>query len=344
MAGFISFVVIFSLLIFIHELGHLLAAKATGVSVKEFGFGYPPRMARVARWGGTDISLNWLPFGGFVRMHEDEPDVPGGLSGKSRKVRAFVFSAGSLMNLLLAIVLFTVLYLVGALTPVEKPGAGVYYVASGSPAQQVGITPGDTIVSIDGVTVSGVDEAVALIQGRLGQPMLVQVTRNGKLLEPFEVTPRLDPPKDEGSLGVALDLPLERQSYPFGEAITKGFQTTWQTARGIYLSLRSAIVGETAFELSGPVGIYQYTAQAARSGIEQLIELTAMLSVNLFMLNLFPLPALDGGRMIFVLIEWVRGGRRVPAAREGMVHLVGMALLIGLMLIVTYADIRRLIG
>jgi regulator of sigma E protease len=344
MTGFISFIVIFSLLIFIHELGHLLAAKASGVNVDEFGFGYPPRLARMARWGGTVISLNWLPFGGFVRMHEDEPDVPGGLSGKSRKVRAFVYSAGSLMNLLLAILLFTVLYLVGALTPVEKPGAGVYYVAPGSPAQAVGITPGDTIVSIDGETVADVEEAVALIQERLGQPMLVQLTRNGKLLGPIEVTPRLDPPKDEGSLGVALDLPLERKSYSVGEAIPKGFQTTWQTVRGIYLSLRSAIIGETAFELSGPVGIYQYTAQAARSGIQQLIELTAMLSVNLFMLNLFPLPALDGGRMIFVLIEWMRGGRRVPAAKEGMVHLVGMALLIGLMVIVTYADIRRLIG
>ena len=114
--------------------------------------------------------------------------------------------------------------------------------------------------------------------------------------------------------------------------------------QGLYLALRSAISGETALELSGPVGIYQYTTQAAQSGIEQLIELTGMLSVNLFMLNLLPLPALDGGRLIFVLLEWVRGGKRVPAEKEGLVHLVGMMLLIAVMVLVTYADIRKLIG
>jgi regulator of sigma E protease len=128
------------------------------------------------------------------------------------------------------------------------------------------------------------------------------------------------------------------------EAIPMGLQTTARTVQGIYLSLRSAIVGETELELSGPIGIYQHTAQAARSGIEQLLELTAMLSVNLFMLNLLPLPALDGGRLIFVLLEWIRGGRRIPAEKEGFVHLVGMMLLIGIMVIVTYADIRRLVG
>jgi regulator of sigma E protease len=344
MTGFVSFVVIFSLLIFVHELGHLLAAKATGVYVEEFGFGYPPRLARLGEWRGTTISLNWLPFGGFVRMHEDEPNVAGGLASKSRKVRALVFTAGSLMNLLLAIVLFTTLFLVGALTPVDKPGAGVYFVAPGSPAQTAGITPGDTIVSVGGEPVDDVEEAVALIQASLGQPLTLQISRNGKLLEPMTVTPRANPPENEGALGVALDLPLERQSYAVVEAIPMGLQTTARTVQGIYLSLRSAIVGETELELSGPIGIYQHTAQAARSGIEQLLELTAMLSVNLFMLNLLPLPALDGGRLIFVLLEWIRGGRRIPAEKEGFVHLVGMMLLIGIMVIVTYADIRRLVG
>jgi len=344
MIGFLSFVVIFSLLIFVHELGHLLAAKATGVYVEEFGFGYPPRLARLGEWGGTEITLNWLPFGGFVRMHEDDPSVPGGLANRSRKVRAFVYSAGSLANLLLGVVFFTVLFLVGALTPVDKPGAGVYYVAPGSPAELAGIAPGDNIVSIAGEPVDSVSEAVELIQRHLGEPVLIQISRNGELLDPVEVTPRLNPPPNEGSLGVALDLPLERQSYSLVEAVPRGLDATWNTIRGIYLSLRQAVAGQTELELSGPVGIYQYTAQAARSGIEQVIELAAMLSVNLFILNLLPLPALDGGRLIFVVLEWIRGGRRVPAEKEGLVHLVGMMLLIGLMVIVTWADIRRLIG
>ncbi|NLT74079.1 MAG: RIP metalloprotease RseP [Chloroflexi bacterium] len=340
----LSFVVIFSLLILVHELGHFLTAKATGVTVEEFGFGYPPRLIKFGEWRGTELTLNMLPFGGFVRMHEDDPDAPGGLSGRSRKVRALVFSAGSIANLILAIVLFTSLYLLGALTPVERPGAGIYYVSPGSPAQEAGIAVGDTILSIEGETVDDVSEAVALIQAGVGKPIQMSLSRDGRALDSITVIPRVNPPLGEGALGVALDLPLERRSYSLAEAVPMGFRTTINTVRAIYLSLRSALLGEVAFELSGPVGIYQHTAQAARSGLEDLIELTAMLSVNLFMLNLLPLPALDGGRLVFVLLEWIRGGRRIPAEKEGMVHLAGMAVLIVLMLAVTYADIRRLLG
>lgn len=344
MAGPVSFIVVFGLLIFVHELGHLVAAKAAGVAVEEFGFGYPPRLARLGTWGGTDITLNWIPFGGFVRMHEDDPDVPGGLAGRGRLVRALVLSAGALMNLLLAIVLFSVLFVVGALTPVERPGAGIYVVAPNSPAEAAGLQPGDNLLSIAGETINSVDQAVALIQANLGKPVEVIVSRNGAALAPVQVTPRVDPPPNQGALGVSLDLPLERQSYPVYEAVPMGVQTTWRVVQGLYYALRAAVAGQAPFTLSGPVGIYQHTAQAARSGIEQLIELTGMLSVNLFVLNLLPLPALDGGRLIFVLLEWVRGGRRIPPNKEGLVHMVGMMLLIALMVAVTFADISRLIG
>ncbi len=344
MTGFISFLVIFSVLVFVHELGHFVAAKVSGVTVEEFGFGYPPRLIKLGDWHGTAITINALPFGGFVRMNEDDPSVEGGLGQKSRSVRAFVFVAGALMNLVLAVVLYAVIFMVGALTPVEAPGAGIYYVAPGSPAQEAGLMPGDTIVEIDGDAVEDVEAAIALIQANLGAPVEIVVRREGELLLPVTATPRRDPPPNEGALGVALDLPLERERYPVWQAIPLGAESALATIRGIYLGLRSAITGDIPFEVTGPVGIYQHTVEVARTGIERLLEFTALLSVNLFMLNLLPLPALDGGRLIFVILEWVRGGRRVPPEKEGLVHFIGMVALILLMLLVTYADIRRLIS
>jgi len=134
MVGVFSFVIVFSVLIFVHELGHFAAAKLNGVRVEEFGFGYPPRLVSFGVWRGTEITLNALPIGGFVRMSEDDPTQPGSLARKSWRVRALVYSAGALMNLLLAMILYSVTFMVGALTPVDAPGAGIYYVVPSSPA------------------------------------------------------------------------------------------------------------------------------------------------------------------------------------------------------------------
>lgn len=344
MTGFLSFFIVFSLLIFVHELGHLLAAKAAGVTVDEFGFGYPPRLLTLGRWRGTLLTINALPFGGFVRMNEDDPSVPGALASKPRWVRAIVLSAGALMNLVLAIVLFSATFLLGAPTPVEGPGAGVYEVAPNSPAHEAGIAPGDTLVAIGGVEVEDVDHAIALIQAHLGEAVELQWRRDGELMPPVQVTPRRNPPPNEGSLGVALGLPLERQRYPLWEAIPLGVRTTLGVVVSMYEALRDAIAGEIPFAVSGPVGIYQYTVEAAKTGLARLLEFTGLLSVNLFLLNLLPLPALDGGRLVFVLLEWVRGGRRVSPEKEGMVHFVGMVILVMIMVLVTYVDVRRLLN
>ncbi len=344
MIGFFAFLIVFSVLILFHEMGHLLAAKAAGVTVEEFGFGYPPRLLTLGHWGGTLLTINALPFGGFVRMNEDDPSVEGSLANKPRWVRALVLGAGSLMNLVLAIILFSATFLLGAPTPVEGPGAGVYAVVPGSPAHQAGIAPGDTLVAIGGVEVQDVDQAIALIQAHVGEPVEIQWRRDGRLLPPVTVTPRRDPPPNEGSLGVALGLPLERQSYPLWQAVPLGVRTALDVVGAMYAALRDALVGEIPFEVSGPVGIYQYTAEAAETGLARLLEFTGLLSVNLFLLNLLPLPALDGGRLVFVLLEWVRGGRRVSPEKEGMVHFVGMVILVLFMVVVTYMDVQRLLN
>jgi regulator of sigma E protease len=343
--GVLSFVVVFSLLIFSHELGHFVAAKLSRVRVGEFGFGYPPRMIKLGQWHETTISLNWLPFGGFVKMSEDDPSTPGSLAGKSRGTRFFVLVAGSVMNLVLALVLFSATFMIGAPTPYEGPGAGIYYVAPNSPAAQAGMKAGDTIVRIDGQQVVQIEQAVDLIKQHLGQPVQVVVQRDGQELPAMEVIPRVDPPENEGALGVALDLPLANRSYPIWQAVPMGIRTTINAVRAMGQAVAGAIMGnQPGIQVTGPIGIYTMTTEAAKTGLSRLVEFTAFLSLNLFLVNLLPLPALDGGRVIFVILEWIRGGRKIAPEKEGAVHAIGMLLLIGLMVVVTVMDYMRYFG
>lgn len=346
MIGFFSFVIVFSLLVFVHEFGHFITAKLAGVRVEEFGFGYPPRLLDLGTWQGTRITLNALPVGGFVRMNEDDPTAEGSLARKSRAVRAIVLAAGALMNLLLAIVLYSSSFMLGALVPVEAPGAGIYYVAPQSPAEAADLQPGDTIVEIDGEKIQDVNKAVEIISENAGQPVTLLIRREGEVLSPVTVTPRQDPPPNEGALGVALDLPLGRERYPVWEAVPKGFAAVYNTIRAVFYTIRAAIRQDLSvpLQVTGPIGIYQETVEVAKTGLERLIEFTAFLSLNLFLMNLLPLPALDGGRLLFVVLEWLRGGKKVPPEKEALVHAVGMAVLLASMLVITYFDYQRYFG
>lgn len=344
MTGFLSFVLVFGMVVLAHELGHFVAAKLLGVAVQEFGFGYPPRLVRLFRWHETDVTINLLPLGGFVRMAEDDPSAPGSLASKSRSVRAVVLSAGAVMNVVLAVVLYTITYMVGTPMPVEGRGAGVYAVTQGSPAEQAGLLPGDTILEIAGQPVEDAQQAKELIDANLGQEIGFVVRRSGERLEQITLTPRANPPPNDGAVGIAIDLPLEEQSFPFWRAVPMGVSTVGANIASLFEVIRQAIRGLTPFQVSGPIGIYQATVQVARSGFVRLLEFTAFLSTNLFLLNLLPLPALDGGRLVFVVLEWLRGGRRVPPEKEGLVHAIGMMLLIGLMIVVTVVDYRRYFG
>jgi len=341
MVGFVSFIIVFGLLIFVHELGHFMAAKLFGVRVEEFGFGYPPRLLKLGQWRETEITLNALPLGGFVRMWETDTSVPESLANKPRGVRALVYTAGSLMNIALAAVLFSVTFMAGTLVPTEGPGAGIYYVSPNSPADEAGLRPGDTILRINAEEIADAQEAVGIIRSNLGQPIEITVRRGDRPLPPITLTPRADPPPEEGAVGVALDLPLVRQSFPVWRAVPMGLRATVNSVLGIFYGIRAAIRGQVPLEVSGPIGIYQTTAEVAKTGWERLMEFTGFLSVNLFLVNLLPLPALDGGRLIFILLEWVRRGKRVPPEKEGLVHALGMVALLAVMAFVTYLDFQR---
>jgi regulator of sigma E protease len=246
------------------------------------------------------------------------------------------------MNLVLAMVLYSATFMLGVPTPVKGPGAGIYYVAPDSPGAAVGLQPGDNILSIDGETVRDSQHAVELVQARLGQPAVLHIDRDGQPLT-ITVTPRVNPPSS-GAIGISLDLPLQRQSYTLWQAVPLGVRTTFASLGALVDGIRATIRGILPFQISGPVGIYETTRQAAQTGVDRLLEFAAFLSVNLALLNLLPLPALDGGRLIFVLLELVRGGRRIAPEKEGLVHAMGMLALIGLMVVVTFFDVQRYWG
>jgi regulator of sigma E protease len=341
----VAFVVIFSLVVFVHELGHFTVAKLAGARVEEFGFGYPPRLLRLGKRGDTEYTINAIPIGGFVRVAGDEdPSDSRSMAQRSPWTRAAFLIAGPAMNVLLAAVLFGVSYMMGVLMPVEGPGVGVYNVAPGTPADVAGLRVGDNILAVDGRPVNSPDELKALVDARQGHEVALEVLRGGKVLEePVVVVPRSTFPDDEGAMGIAIDLPLQRVSFPPWQAAWLGLQQAFWMVLRIIGGLVAMVRGQIPADLTGPIGIAQMTAQVARSGAAQLVEWTAFLSVNLFIINLLPIPALDGGRLVFVGLEILRGGRRVDPRKEGFVHLMGIVLLLAVFLVISYFDLVRVV-
>lgn len=341
----IAFLAIFSLVLFVHEMGHFLVAKLAGVQVEEFGFGYPPRLLRLGRWRGTEYTINAIPMGAFVRVVGDEnPADPGSLAQRNAWLRGAFLAAGPVMNVLLAALLFALSATVGVLTPVEGSGVGVYYVAPGSPAQSAGLRVGDTILAVDSLPVNSVEELKGYVNTRLDREVALTVQRDQKVLPaPIRLVPRSVHPEDQGAMGIVPGDPLARVSYPIWRAAWMGVKQTVWTVLSIISGLVAMVRGLVPADLSGPIGIAQMTAQVARSGLSQLIEWTAFLSVNLFIINLLPFPALDGGRLVFVALEIIRGGRRIDPKKEGLVHLMGMALLLALFFVISYFDLLRVV-
>ena len=341
----LAFLLVFSVVVFVHELGHFAVAKLAGVRVDEFGFGYPPRLLRVARRGDTEYTINAIPIGGFVRVAGDEnPDDPRSLTRKSAWVRGAFLLAGPAMNVVLAVVLFAASYMMGVLEPTTGPGVGIYDVAAGSPAQRAGLRLGDVVLAVNGEPVNGPDVLQQMVNAHLDQELALTVRREG-IQTPFvvHVVPRSEHPADQGAMGVRTGPPLTRAAYPLGQAVVLGAARAVGTVVMMVAGLAAMVRGLAPVDLAGPIGIAQATGEVIKSGFVQLVEWTAFLSVNLFIINLLPIPALDGGRLVFVGLELLRGGRRVDPRKEGLVHLVGIVVLLGLFVVVSYFDVLRLV-
>jgi len=336
----VSFFVVLSILVLAHELGHFAVAKWSGVKVEEFGIGYPPRLLTVAKRGETIYSINAIPFGGFVRMAgEDKTGDERGLSSQSKKTRIAIMSAGSIMNLILAVLCFSLSF---GLNSATGGGIRISGVLEDSPAAAAGIRNGDVILYADDNKIETSEDFISYVSPRAGQEILLQIRRSGETIE-LPVVPNYNSEVQKGQVGLYLTPRLT-----WGQAFLQGtFQTVnviWLTLSVPYLLIRGIVPIEAARPI-GPVGIAQLAGGAVQQSLAMgwwfpVLQLMGLLSTALAITNLLPLPALDGGRIFFVLVEAVRG-KRIAPEKEGVIHLIGFILLISLLAVITYVDIAN---
>ncbi len=355
----IIFVIVLGVLIFVHEFGHFIFAKRAGMKVEEFGFGFPPRLWGKKK-GETTYSINLIPFGGFVKILGEEGEHrndPGSFSSKSFGAKLKVIVAGVTMNFLLAVFLLMIVNFLGlriglidAQTAVlaQDKQIQIIQIAENSPAEEVGLRLLDEIKGfrVGGQTtvVGTVEETQYLIKQNAGRPITLLVERNGEPIE-REITPRKDPPQGQGALGVSLAL-TGVVSYPWYEAVWRGVYDAviiaFNTIIGYWMLFKTLLLkGKLIADVSGPIGIANLTGQAARIGLNYLMQFTALISINLAILNIIPFPALDGGRAVLIIAEKLKGSP-VNKKIEQAINTVGFALLLALMVYVTVKDIVRL--
>lgn len=339
------FLGILAVLILAHELGHFATAKAFGIKVEEFGLGFPPRLIGIKR-GETVYSLNAVPLGGFTKMAgEEDPKVERSLASKGAGTRVIVLSAGSIMNFLLPILLFTIAFAVPH--DVVSGNVVVEEVALDSPAAAAGIEVGDTLVSLDGKPVRSISDLQTYTQLNLGKEVSLAIRHSDETVEEVQLTPRWKPPPGQGAMGVVVSMPepaITRQSEPFWEAIPMGASQCIETFVIFKNEILKWFIGAAPVQVTGPVGIAQLTGEVAQAGLSPLLQFAGFISLNLAIINILPLPALDGGRIVFVLLGWIRRGKRISPKTEGLVHAIGFAILIAAMIAVTYQDIIRIIA
>jgi regulator of sigma E protease len=340
----IAFLLILGLLIFVHEAGHFVSAKMAGIKVEEFGMGFPPRIFGIKR-GETIYSLNWIPLGGFCKLlGEEDPSQPRSFASKKPAVRLGVLFAGPLMNAVLPIVLLTIAFMVPRQVVVGDVKIGE--VAPNSPATEAGIEPGDTVLKVNGTSIQNIGDVIYAVHLKMGEEITFELVDTDGNTKKAAVVPRWDPPEGEGAVGIGMEMVNTReesQLYPFWDAVPQSISTIGETFVLMRNEITSWFVQKRAPEVAGPVGIFQLTGEVSEAGPSYLIQFAAFLSINLAIINILPLPALDGGRIVFVLLEVVRRGKRVSPKTEALVHLTGFALLIGLILVISYYDILRVI-
>ena len=350
----IIFIIALSVLVLVHEWGHFIAARKTGVRVEEFGLGLPPKIVG-KKIKGTIYSLNWLPIGGFCKLYGEDPNNPG----ESDKKESFYYKkpwqkmiivlGGVFMNLVLAVAIFSLVYSILGV-PKETDKVKVLEVAKNSPAEVVGIKEGDWIVKVENVEVkksSQLTDEVAKYKGKKVKLDMVQASNTPVQIE---VEVRENPPEGEGSMGVAISNTemVKLPWYRFYEGIGAGFNEAYYWGKiifgGVTKMIGGLLSGNVPKDVSGPIGMYQATSSINKNqGLLAVIHFFGIVSVNLAIVNILPFPALDGGRIIFVIYEMLTK-KRANQKIESVVNNVGMLILLGLILLVTIGDISRVLG
>jgi len=349
----IIFILALSVLVLVHEFGHFIAAKLTGVKVEEFGLGLPPRIVGKEKWG-TLWSLNWLPIGGFCKLFGEDLEEKGATKNKNSFVtknpwqKALIVLGGVMMNLVLAVVIFTVVYAILGI-PTETNQVKIIGVAKNSPAETAGLKEGDWIKSVNGTELKQGSELTEKIAENKGKTVKLRITNYElRIDKDIEVQVREKAPDGEGLMGVVIST-TEMQKikwYEFYKGIGAGFKEAYYWGKiiwvGVWQMVSGLFVGKVPKDVSGPIGMYQATTSIKNNqGILAMIHFFGVVSVNLAIVNVLPFPALDGGRIIFVVYE-ILTKKRANEKFEAIINNVGMMILLGLILLVTVGDVTRI--
>ncbi|MEW5701456.1 MAG: RIP metalloprotease RseP [Candidatus Zixiibacteriota bacterium] len=347
----LSTVLVLGVLIFVHELGHFLVAKWAGIRVERFSLGFPPKLIGKTV-GETEYCISWVPLGGYVKMAGENPEDgeptgdPREFMAKSVGTRALVILAGPVMNFVTAIILFAAVFMIWGRPVVDPDHVVVGPVMADSPAQQAGIAPGDIIVAVDHHPVSSFEEMARMIHARPGDTVDIVWKRGDDLysalvrsaVDTVQTTAGTD--SVVGRIGVGLGYGTERL-YPWTATVAAVGQTL-DITREMFRFLGGLLSGHVSIKMvSGPVGIAKIAGDVAREGLNVLLGFMALLSVNLAILNVLPIPILDGGHLVFLVAEKLRG-RPLTLRQRAIAQQVGLALLLLLIVTVTYHDVLRL--
>lgn len=351
----LTFIIVLGLLVFVHELGHFVMARILGVRVKEFGFGFPPRLWGTRR-GGTTYSINWIPLGGFVRLHgeDGEEHDAGSFVAQRAWKRLLILVAGVSMNVVLAAAVFAIGFATGLPTDMSNgsPAGGrvrdvqvqVIDVAKNSAAASLGLQPGDGLLKLNGQAIASVEDAQAIARDAGATTVAITYRRSGKIVDGTIGLTKI-PNTDRTGLGVSL-VKVGTVSYNPIRAVWEGVLAAGSALWAIIQAFGQIIVnlaqtGSVGGEVAGPVGIAVLTGQVSRLGFAYLLQFVALLSLNLAVINILPIPALDGGRVLFLLIEKLRG-KPISRTVEAKIHNTGFAILIALVTLITFRDVIKL--
>jgi len=335
----LSAILVFGILILFHELGHFITAKWTGMGVSEFAIGFGPKLLW-KRKGETEYSIRLIPLGGYNKidgMDPEEEQTERSFSGKPVWARALVIASGSFMNFVLPIILFTIIFTFsGAEKASDKPMIGA--LVPNKPAAISGLQAGDKIMSINDIPTITWNEVVQTIRTSNTKPLILRIEREGTQSE-ISVVPEFDSKYERQVIGI---IPIiTKEKFGIADSINAAFQQTIGIAKIMLIGIVNMIFGNAEPDLAGPIGVIQMAAQQSKLGIYPLLQFTAFLSINLGLINLLPIPLLDGGHIITLLVEAVRG-KPLSKTQARFTQMVGLAFLLMILLLTTFKDIVRL--
>ncbi len=350
---FLSFVVVVGIIIFVHELGHFLAAKMMGIRVTRFSLGFPPKLYG-KQIGETEYCICWIPLGGYVKMagmldesFEDEDSISGEpweFESKNALQKAFVICAGVMMNFILGIVLFCAITAISGMPEAKEPIIGE--VVPGYPAEQAGVQAGDLVTEVNGVAVSSWTEIVEVIHNLTGEESLtLHLEREGEAVSATMAT-KQEKAMIDGEIRtiskVGINPHITTRPATMGEVLLSGPASTWALIKMSALTIRMLATGNASVrDLAGPLFIAQMSGRTARSGALDFLSFIGFISVNIGFLNILPIPVLDGGHLVYIFLEAITR-RKIPFKIKLRIQQVGLFLLLGLMVAVFYSDIMRI--